>query len=224
MDRLNRSIAYVGLGLLLTAAGCRSTKSEVPPARQGLFSRLGQQQQDQQQKQAPGESTVNFNQEPRQSVSPPYSGYTPNASGLPFGQAPGMNQPGMNQPGMNQPGMMPPAGMTQPGMTGDGTQMTPPVGGGLGANTGNFGSDPGFGASGTLGTGGVATQPGSRWENQPGASAGNMNPGIGGGAALPAANVGASDPNAGITPGSDPLPQIPVINASPAVGAAGTNR
>ncbi len=33
MDRVSRTLALSGLGLLLTAAGCRSTRSEVPPGR-----------------------------------------------------------------------------------------------------------------------------------------------------------------------------------------------
>src|SRR4051812_11307623 len=33
MDRLPRSLAAYGLGLLLTSSGCRSTRPEVPPGR-----------------------------------------------------------------------------------------------------------------------------------------------------------------------------------------------
>ena len=202
MDRLYRSVSYVGLGLLLTAAGCRSTSSEVPPTKQGLFSRLGQQQQTQTPKTSP-ESTVSFNQEPRQTISPPYGGYSTGPSGMQMNQQAGMNQSGMNQPGMTGPGGLP---------------MDPAAGNGLGANSnlgggaGNYGADPGFDTNGTPRTGGPAAQPGSRWPSQAGTPAGNAN--IGGGASA------TPNSNAGMTLSND---NVPVINQNPAPGGAGTN-
>jgi hypothetical protein len=41
MDRLPRSFVACGLGLLLTSAGCKATRPEVPPGRQ--FTKDGQQ-------------------------------------------------------------------------------------------------------------------------------------------------------------------------------------
>ncbi len=41
MDRLNRSFVACGLGLMLAATGCRTTKPEVPPGRP--FAKDGQQ-------------------------------------------------------------------------------------------------------------------------------------------------------------------------------------
>ena len=230
MDRLNRSVTYLGLGLLLTAAGCRSTQSEVPPTKQSLFSRLGQQQE--QKTQNPPESTVNFNQEPRQPISPPYGGYTPNASGMGMNQQPGLNP---NQPGMSGPGGLP---MSPPGGGNPGLMSDPganPAGGGLGANSGlgggtnagSFGStDPGFGSNGGLGGG--ATQPSSRWGNQPGAlgAGSGVNPAssVGGATGLPASNPNPNSNPLGVLPGGDSQPSLPVINQNPAVNPAAPNR
>lgn len=219
MDRLKRSVAYVALGLLPAGAGCRSPRSEVPPARQSLFSRLGQEGQP--KAGAPGESTVNFHQEPRQAVSPPYGGYTPNASGLATNPQVGLNPNGLSGTpggaGGGNLGLLSDAGVSP---TSGGLGANPSPGGGT--NPGSFAGDPGFGPSGTAAGGSL--QPASRWPSQsvPPSSGAGINPsadlGVGAGA-LPTPGSGAPP-----AAGSLSTDAVPVINQNPAVNPAASPR
>lgn len=69
MDRLPRTLAAFGLGLLLTAAGCRSTRPEVPPGR--AFEKDGRQRK-----------AISFSQEDGHPVSAAASAnFMPNNTG-----------------------------------------------------------------------------------------------------------------------------------------------
>jgi hypothetical protein len=129
MDRLPRSVIACGLGLLLAATGCRSTRVEVPPGRP--FTKDGQQR-----------PAIEFSSGGHPVSAAASANFTPNGNlggsnmaagigsstvrpeGANFGAPPGAYGPpgtaGMAQPGTSDPSTsrastapmaMPPAGM-----------------------------------------------------------------------------------------------------------------